>query len=249
MGWELTSNGKPQMYRWTTNADTHIKEYKGSNPSYYTWAVGSTWYDPESEDYTRDAAIKYVNDTSNPMTIGSISIKHVACDSNGKGYWASTGWQSNACEGWGAIYQCFVRVSNDGGNYFESSGEFSNEINSIRNSGGNMNSPGSSTTRTAVFGNPPYTGDKALQLRNYTITNCPIIQPGGIAYVHFRVTNNGHMSDTTIRFILNPSEMVVQFEPGQRPYVWRFENDNQWHLKRPIYVYRDGAWVNVEGEN
>ena len=210
------------------------------NTPYYTWGRGTVWI-------RQEAAIKFMNDTGQRMKIGSVSIKSVACDSGGRSYWAANGRVTTPCVGYGAQYTVYVRVSNDGEATFQESSKYTNDVANI--SGTNMNTPGTSRTNCAQFGNPPFTGDKALQLRDYTIEQCPIIEPNGVAYVHFSVHDfHGPYTQTVIRFVLNPLEMNVTFEPELGPYIWQYQSDNQWHLVRPIQIRTAGKWMNVEGE-
>ena len=240
MAWEMSSSDPSESKLYNYNWNTH--EYIEAEPEYFTWRTGSLWL--------RDGvAIKYINDTENPMTMSSVSIKTCACDSGGKLYYAWGGSSPiGPCYGYGADYTCYVRVSNDGGVTFQESDKYTNDIPTI--DGGNMNYAGSGPYDTAIFGNPPFTGYKALQLREYTINNCPEIQPGGIAYVHLDITNfkcdQDEIQNATIRFVLNPLEMDIYFEPDVDPYIWVYESDHKWHLRQPFYVTSGGRWTSVE---
>ena len=236
MGWDMWTSSKP--YIWNYNPSTKV--YEHSTPYYYTWASATIW---ESEE----ACLKFVNDTGAPMKISSVAIKTVACDSGGDSYWSSTGVVYTPCVGYGAKYTCYVRVTNDSGSTFEESDKYTNDVANL--SGSNMNSRGTSTSNTASFGNPPFTGDKLLQLRNYEFLQCPTISAGGTAYVHIRIHDfKGPTSQTTIRFILNPLEMEVHIEPEIAPYIWKFKSDGQWHLTRPIKISTGGGnWINIDG--
>lgn len=248
--WESDSSPNPIIYRFEN------RSYDIRKPLYLTWAIGTVWSDTEY-------CIAYVNDTGQPMKIGNISIKTVSCHSGGQLYYAFGGPMDVPCGGYGADYTVYVRVSNDLGidldnpdsinsAHFEESEAYTNDIPSITSS--NMNSPGTSSTNTAVFGEPPFTGDHAFAFREYIIQNCPVIQPGGFAFVHFRVGNfkipeGLSLRRMTIRFLLNPREMIVDLEPMYNPYVWRYDENHEWHLVRPIQVSLGGnQWNNIEGD-
>lgn len=238
MAWEMSSSDPTESKIYNYYPSNPIgQQYQVAVPEYFTWMTGSIWN-------RNGVAIKFINDTENPMVMSSISIKTCACDSGGDPYYAFGGWAS-ACVGYGADYICYVRVSNDGEKSYQESEKYTNDIPTI--DGSNMNYQGGPGAGTAIFGNPPYTGYKALQLREYTINNCPEIQPGGIAYVHLDVTNfKGNYEEATIRFILNPLEMDVYFEPDVDPYIWVYESDHKWHLRQPFYVTSGGKWTSVE---
>ena len=110
-----------------------------------------------------------------------------------------------------------------------------------------MNSQGSSKTVTAQFGEPPYTGYKAFIHREYTIADCPVIQPGGIAVIHLGIASlNGPAGETVIKFNLDPGDMEVYMEEDDRPYYWIYQDDKKWHLTKSAYVWKDGAWKILE---
>ena len=262
MGWEYT-DGKPQLYSKLSRSTGAPS--RASNPPYWTWAMGTVWYN--NGDFEEEG-VKYTNDTNKQMKIGSVSIKTCSCHSGGKGYWAWGGHisDSEACVGWGGRYYCYVMVSNDGGETFQTSSKGYHDVPPISST--NMNSPGYDGTHTASFGNPPYTGYSGLTLHEYVIPDCPIIEPGGIAFVQFGIAsltdsggNKVEWADTTysqkrktvIRFVLNPTEMEVQFDPETAPYVWKFFKDTskgdtvpKWHLVKPVYIYQGNTWKDIE---
>lgn len=230
MGWEQTS-GNSHIYNYRDG------QYSSAVPPYFTWQRGNLWEQQEE-------AIKYINDTGGPIKISKVGIKTVACDSGNRNYWAFQGLQA-PCIGWGALYTCYLRVSNDGGSTFETSSAATNDIPTT--SGSNMNSPGTGPNNTAAFGNPPFTGDKGLIHREYEFENSPIIEPDGIAYLHMRISDfKGPSYQANIRFILNPSEMEIDLAPVRGPYIWRFCEDGRWHLKSPLYRFDGTSWVPVE---
>lgn len=235
MGW-VKENGKPIIYSYRNG------KYTPCTPHYFTWETGRLWMGKDSN------AIKFVNDSKVPLKIGHVGIKTVSCHSGGRGYWAFGGYmEAPGCKGYGGTYTCYIRVSNDGEKTFEKCDVVSgkNEITIPAISSSNMNTPGSSGTNTAKFGDPPYTGYKGLQFRNFEIGNCPIIQPGGIAYIHLKVdTHDGR--DCVIRFVLDTDELDVGFEPGTAPYIWRYCEDGKWHLRKPLYVSKNGKWNDPE---
>lgn len=239
MAWDTITSGyyagRPIIYNYSGGSYTPARTGSGDY-LYFTWQSDVLW-DAHEE------AIKFINDTENPMTMSSISIKTCACHSGGSTFWSSTSDGAGPSWGYGADYTCYVRVSNDDEASFQESDRFTNDIPSLTSS--NMNSRGSSTTHTAVFGDPPFTGIAGFQLREYTITNCPEIQPGGVAYIHMDI-GNFKGPDTYIRFSLDPREMEVYFEPDVDPYIWVYESDHKWHLRQPFYVTSGGKWTSVE---
>ena len=140
-------------------------------------------------------------------------------------------------------------MTNDDGKTYQTSVVGEHTIPNITSS--NMNSKGSSTTKTAVFGNLPFTGYAGLTLHDYIIDDCPAILPGDKAYVHLGIKtfNDGtNGANTTVRFILDPSVMEVQFEPEVNSYIWRFNKNKQWELVRPVYIYTSSGWKSIEGD-
>lgn len=239
MGWEMNDApyvGKPVIYNWYYNEDPPY--YQKADPPYYSWAGGGLWQRLE-------ASIKFINDTDSSLKLKNVAIKTVSCHSGGKYYWSSTGL-TIPCYGYGAKYTCYVRVSNDDEKTYQESSKFSNTVPNINSS--NMNSPGTSTTNTAKFGDPPFTGDKGLILRSYVFDTCPVIEPGGIARLHLHVDllDPSKKYSTNIRFLLNPDEMEIQFEPELGPYIWRFCEDGAWHLRRPMQIQTGNGWSSVE---
>lgn len=239
MGWEYY-NGKPQLYSYPLSGGNYTEL---NNPHYFTWAMEGLW---KSQEY----CIKYRNDTDQPIVINKIGIKTCACDSGGESYWA---WGHESadmiCKGWGATYYSYIRVSNDNETTFESSiVDNADRVVIPTLSGTNMNSPGSSSTSTAVFGYPPYEGDYGLIHRMFNITKCPMILPKGVAYVHFGIDIPDHSPATPqgqYQFILDPSTMEIELDQSTNPYIWKY-TDGKWKLVRPFYVYTNGGWKNIE---
>ena len=240
MGWDMYK-GKPHIYNWNETRGYYDPDL-GGDTFYFTWQTGNLWAQKEE-------AIKYTNDTGQPVRMTKLYVKTCACDSDGQGYWSSTGFTTE-CKGYGAKYSVYVRVSNDGGKTFKKSKIGTQTIPSIEGTGGNMNTPGTGTSveQTARFGYPPYTGNKGLILREYDTSDCPIIEPNGIAYIHLKVSDftSTDLASTTIQFILDPDEMEIVMDGDVGPYVWRFCEDNKWHLVRPLYIYDGSKWKNVE---
>lgn len=246
MGWVLLPSDHnkaryPRIYNyylvdnptWGWTKGTYGLAHSG----YYTWARGNLWL-------YYDACIRFNNDTGDTLKLTSVAIKSVSCHSGGEYYWSSSGI-TNPCYGYGARYTVYGRVSNDGGNSYEESSKYTNTVPDITSS--NMNSAGSSVTNTAKFGDPPYEGNKGLILRNYTFTEFPSIEPDGFCYLHFHIDllDNSKQYQTTIRFVLDPREMEVAFDTVRGPYIWRFCEDNKWHLRRPVQVYGTDSEGNI----
>lgn len=230
MSWDMSSATKPVIYNYNAS-----KGYWAATPRYFTWQTGNLWANKEE-------CVKFINDTNDVQVIKKIGIQTVACDSGGRGYWAYGGYRGIPCKGYGGTYRCYVRVSNDGQKTFAQSNVVSHDVPNI--SGSNMNSPGSGPYATAVFGNPPFTGDKVLQYRNFEFTTLPPIQKGGVAYVHLGISNfKGDQNSVTIRFVLNPLAMIIDLTPQTKPYVWQYSAaDKAWHLREPLYAKMNGKW-------
>ncbi len=241
MGWIMNTGSyadKPKIFNYLLDVSPH--RYEVADPPYFTWSTGVLWNRYE-------AAIKFVNDTGQRLKLNKVAVKTVSCHSGGSQYWSTTGLVS-PCYGYGAKYICYVRVSNDGEKTFQESSRATNEIPDITKS--NMNSKGTSTTNTAKFGNPPFTGNMGLILRNYEFSTSPIIEIGGVAYLHLRIEllDDSKAYQTTIRFILNPKEMEIQFDQQRGPYIWRMESDGHWHLRRPLQVFTGNVWTDPENQ-
>lgn len=240
MAWDTRPDGRPIIYNYA-NGVYDIADDNYGQPLYFTWQSTYLWTQ-------HGEAVKFINDTENPMVIESVSIKTCACHSGGQTFWSSSSSSADAgpSRGPGGDYTCFIRVSNDDEATFQESERWTNTIAPLTSS--NMNYRGSSRTDTAVFGDPPFTGNAGFQLREYTISNCPEIQPGGIAYIHIEISNftiKANYQDV-IRFALDPREMEIYFEPDVDPYIWVYESDHKWHLRQPFYVTSGGRWTSVE---
>lgn len=258
MGW-INGTGNyanlPRMYNYIIDASSstfHTYEY--ATPQYFKWMRGHLWYEYE-------AAIKFVNDTGDKLKLNRVSIKSVSCNSDGQPFWSSSGITS-AAGGYGGTYRVYIRVSNPTGRsggiigtddstnnssdrIWESTNQVTQHVNVITNS--NMDTPGTSTTNTASFGMNYYPEQYAmLQLYEYTFEDAPIIEENGIAFLHFGFTCDGDQRSTYIEFILDPREMEIVFDQERGPYIWRFCEDNQWHLRRPLQVGTANGWTDVE---
>lgn len=263
MSWEYMDNGKPKLYQIATDKNTDVSSDKRlviptSSPAtitvtpgminaskvYYSWASGYIW----NKWYT---GLKYVNDTSQPVTIHKLGIKTLSCHSGGQKFVAySEGVYSyvGPARGYGGNYCVFILVSNDGGSTFEALNNQSHytqkNIPDVTSS--NMTYRGSVPNRqTAGFRDPPPI--------EYEINDCPIIQPNGIAYVMFGIRrfNVEDLDYTYIKCILNPSEMAIDIETKNKPYVWEYCLDNdgvkRWHLtKRLLSRNNSSGWDIVD---
>lgn len=269
MGWINQTNNKPQLYFYhkpykgypelnsAYNEDISTAPEKCTTPPYFTWAAQHFWEGNEDNLYKDnnlygyEYCVKYENDTQNPIAFSSVAIKACACDSGKNSYWSFTG-EVGACIGYGASYYAYVRVSNDNEKSFKKSNIItSSYVNLPNTNGSNMNSPGSSSSNTAVFGRYPYEGTKGLVPREFTISDCPLIEPRGVGYIHFGITNfESPGSNGQYQFILDPKEMTVNIDEGVDPYIWVYNKDKDhpgWHLFRPLYVF-DGNWKSGDGE-
>lgn len=246
MGWEMSTArpNKPQMYDYENGS------YTKAEPSYYSWMLGTKLSRVEP-------AIKFINDTGNPLKIGRIAVKTVACDSGGHGYWPYGYYESTPCKGYGARYTCYVRVSNDNGNTYQESEQNGNIIPDI--DGPNYDTLGTrdggkTSGYSAGFGMSESLPDnRKLKFHSYDIENCPIIEPNGICYVHLRIRDfnipaGGNLRQVNIKFILNPLEMEVEFEPEESNYIWVFGEDRKWHLTKPLQLMAGNGWIDVDDQ-
>ena len=253
-GWEY-NNDKPYI----RNFDKSSLTYSSGGLTWWTWQKGRLWL-------AGDVTTRFKNTTQSDLKLDHIKIRTCACDSGRQSYWASNG-MTTPCYGHGGEYYAYVRVSNDGGKTWESSSKHTNIIPPI--SGSNMNSKGSSTTRTASFGNPPFEGNKAFGYHEYIIDDCPTILPGGIVAIHLGISrfidrdkynaanyesnpnyrgdtlSNARSSECCIKFNLDPGDMVVQIVQEDRPYVWKLV-DGKWECIKPAYIVKDGEWQALE---
>lgn len=268
MSWRtLPGSNKTAIHRYypggapAGSSNVYDSYYVRAN-STWTWQTGNVW----TQDGRHGLAICWVNDSDQPIRIASVNIQACACDSGGETYWSTSG-VIGPCYGYGATYQCWINVAHDDGT-FEQSDVISNDIPSIGSAATshfdpygkildvpNMNSRGTSTTNTGTFGRPPYGLDPyskytGLQGDDYNITNCPVIEPGDRAYVHFFVGNfkGAAAQDNTIantRFRLSAEYVNIDIKPVQQGYIWVY-HQGQWELCRPFYIYNNGQWTSVE---
>lgn len=259
MSWEYMSNGKPQIYNIATDRNTGVEVSKRLiiptdshsqisvssgmiEPSdvYYSWASGSIWTDWY-------AGLKYTNDTGQPVKINKLGIKTLSCHSGGQtfvSYSGGTYSYTGPAYGYGGDYCVFILVSNDGGTTFELLDNQSHytQRNIANVTSSNMTSRGSiSGQQTASFNPTP--------LNEYEINDCPTIMPNGIAYIMFgiRSFNEDDIYHTYIKCILNPSEMEVDMDQDDTPYIWQYcldpDRRKRWHLvKRVLSRNSSGGW-------
>lgn len=255
MGWdwvEGTNDTQPKIfnYWYNTYGTRPAGTYTYESPVFFNWGAWSVWR-------RQAVAIRYINDTGQPMMFGSISIKILACNSGGQGFNAHNGWiPAPGTNGYGANYTLRVRVCNTSGaadepveSWHTLTYQETSITNHIPTDNYNMNYPGVAGGATAMFGEPPY----SFPLREFAIENCPIIEPDGIALVQLEIKDRDGGEgryDPTIRFALNPHEMVVNIEPLQKPYIWKsFIENGQvvWHLVKPVQIQTAGGWEDIEG--
>lgn len=255
MGWEYMNSGKPQIY-YIYKSDLPIDpseiqeltidpEDIHKSEIYYSWASGSIW----STEY---AGIKFINDTGGPVQINKLGIKSLSCNSGNKSFVSYSGGHysdSSYADGYGAYFCVYILVSNDGGSTFE---KLNNQkhytANYIQPEGYNMLSKGWVSPSDSRIGQTGSFGP--VEIREYDIDDCPVIQPDGIAYIMFGVQSfdaDAVISRTYIKFILDPSEMEVEIDQGIKPYVWEYCLDEdgvkRWHLtKRVLSRNSSGGW-------
>lgn len=258
MGWIKDTKGRCKIYTYGKSGSAYQGKYNLSDAggsTYFTWMMKSLWDN-------REPCILYKNDTNTTLQITKLKVKTCSCNSGTSSYWSSTGEVTTPCKGYGAKYYCRVRVTDETDTSklsdFDKIGniKFSETVNtptvSVANAGYNMNSPGTSTSNTAIFGNSPYEGNEGLVAREFTISDCPDIPPGGHAFVHIGIDSNSWASgatiyNSTVRFLLDSSLSEVSIEPAAKGYLWVYDKTNKkWKVTKPFHVYHNGKWQSVE---
>lgn len=248
MGFIMTGN-KTQIFEYNKSDGTYSKS---NNPPYYSWAMRVVWQ-------KIDPCIVWKNDTGMPMTIKKFSAKTCSCNSGTTNYYV---WGSDTpvqpCKGYGGKYYSYISVTSetDTNKLLDATYQDSARVTQdVPNSDYNMNYAGSGPRDTAVFGNYPYAGNQGLKFREFEISDCPTIPPGGHAIIHIGISdwNSGSTpQNTTIRFILDASAVEVDIEPEESGYIWVYsKKDKKWYLKKPYYRYDSNLnkWINVEDLN
>lgn len=251
MGWDMLDASRPKMYSYDLRSKEYI--YGKDGLYFWNWSAWSIWRKEE-------AAIRYINDADQPITFKKMSMRILACNSGGQGYWAHNGWiKPPGTNGHGATYTIKTFVCNTPGAkdlpcsswtslQFE---QGTPAVNHLDPDSFNMNYPGTSTANCGQFGNPPYD----FPMREFPLENVTDVLPGGFILFQLGATNrDGGESrwDPTIRFSMNPLEMEVEIEPKFNPYVWRAYHENGkvvWHLVRPVQVKATDGWHNIEGDD
>lgn len=250
MGWIKDDKGRCKMYEYGKNAQaTSPAQGQYEEEGYFTWMMKSLW-----DKY--EACILYKNESNSTLKITKLKVKTCSCNSGDENYWSSSGLSGTPCKGYGADYYCRIRVTSETDTNKVLKAKFADTAQTpkvkVPNAGYNMNRPGTSTTNTAVFGNAPYEGNEGLVAREFTITDCPEIVPGGHAFVHIGIDNDtwpsgATIGNSTVRFLLDSSLSEVTIEPAATGYFWRYDKTNKmWRVAKPYYLYHDGKWQNVE---
>lgn len=275
MGWELVPQGqsyagKTQFYgfprtypdsgKLTTNEmlsirNSNIGYHKYSNPAYWSWQSGNLWMDgydltksQRIDDGEGELCIRYVNDQASAFVFSKLMIGTVACHSGGRPFWAWGGQMSAyRATGIGGGYYCYVRVTNDGGKTYTASDHYVATVADL--DGPNMDSPGRSPGtggNSASFAvSSSWPANRRMQLREFEIVNCPIINPGGIAYIHLAASHlNGSPDNAVMKFNMNADAIEYDIKPATVPVVWRYQSDKQWHLIDDWYANLDSGWTN-----
>lgn len=242
MGWELvpsgqTYEGRTQFYMFTRSLDdpsirNSSQGYeKKTNPSHWSWQSGRLWLGDE-------VCIKWTNDTDSSFVFKHINIGTVACHSGGKSFWA-WGGQMNPCYGYGGYYYCYVRVTNDNGSVYTASDVAESYVEDISSS--NMISPG----RSPGTGGNSASFRKDFTFREFEIVNSPIIEPGGIAYVHLAAKSiNGPTSSSVMQFNMDADGVEAIIEPAEEKVIWQYQSDNKWHLIPDFFTKMSDDWNN-----
>lgn len=248
ISWDM-SEGKPLI--WNYNKDSG--SYEHAYPTWFTWQTVDEWV-------LHDACLRGVNNTGQPIKITKVGIQSCSCHSGGQQYIEYGGQPIGPSWGTGARGYCYVRVNNGSG--WEKSSTGYHNVSQLVVS--NMNYPGSPGGGTAQFGRPPYGTPAAappanrpeygLLNREYVVATPVIIQPGKAFYIHLGF-DSFTQGQSSIDFLLDPSAMVIDIEPGYNPYVWQYKaSEGKWHLKMPIQLYSKlpghstPTWHDIEGE-
>lgn len=246
MGWELVPSGqsyagRTQFYTFTRSINnpeirnSTVGYTKKTNPGHWSWQSGNLWLADE-------VCIRWVNDTESPFIFKHMQICTCACNSGGRSFWA-WGGQMPPCGGWGGVYYCYVRVSNDGVNYTASDVARSS-VGDITTS--NMLSPGRSPGTGANSASFYADWSDPDNFRNFDIVNSPIIQPGGSAYVHIAAESisGGTGYTSVMKFNLDVDVIEATIEPAEEKVVWQFQEDGKWHLIPDFFTNFDNGWKN-----
>ena len=274
MGWDYITSGKdkgkPQLYilpkseftlidtdkgsqEVEINTDAiHRSTYSGSTDGlYYSWASAYYWN-------TEYVGLKYTNDSGEPVQIQSLGIKTTSCNSGfdrygnrqtfvaySGGYYSYVG----PALGYGGRFFVFILVKNPDSkpNSFEL---LNNQLHSATADGESQGIPSTDECNMLSRGttnSPQQTASfDTSQIHTYTIPDCPIIKPDGVAYVMMGINRwnspNVTSSNTYIKFILDPSEMEVQIDQGIKPYIWEYCSDGQWHLQKRLWSKGSDGW-------
>ena len=255
MGWEMYDASKPKMYDYFPSSNRYVygpDENPTSGLPYWNWAAWTVWTKSE-------AAIRYINTSSQPLTFSQMNIRILACNSGGQGFWSNTGWIPRpGSNGYGATYTIKTFVCNTPGAKDLPCSAWSSlqfqegtpAVNKLPPDGYNMNYTGVNHQNCAQFGEYPY----QFPMRQFPLQNVPTILPGGFIIFRLGVKDRtGQQSswDPTIRFAMNPIEMEVKIEPKFNPYIWRAYRENgkvAWHLVKPIQIKASDKWHNIEGD-
>ena len=248
----MRDDGRPILYSYWLNDERGHPPFTYTSSGFFNWGAWSVW----NRQYV---AIRYINDSNQPVRFNSVGLRIVACNSGGSSFWSSSGVVDHS-GGWGATYTMRIFVCNTPGAsstpvdqwHTLTYEEATVAVKDVPDADYNMNYRGTSTSNTAMFGEPPYD----FPMQKFTFDTCPNILPGGFAIVRLEITDRkggfDYSRDPTIRFSMNPLEMEIEFDPQFNPYVWRAYHENGkvvWHLVRPVQVKAIDGWHNIEGDN
>ena len=236
MGWYMSGN-RPIIYRWAHDS-TDVGSIR--TESYFTWMTESEWR------VYGDVCIKFKNDTGNNIKFGKLAMNACSCDSGGQRFWTSYAYRPVPCIGYPLSF--YIQLSVSPSDNSGSAINYSKVYASVPSTNGtNMNYPGSSTSRTAQFGDPPYTNEKALRAFYFDLSTINHVIPSGhFAYLRFGLANYNPNNAIyhCIRFRLNPAEMQIPIESEHGPYIWVYSAaEKKWHLREPLYHMENKSWV------
>lgn len=223
---------------------------------YYSWAFSSIWKQ-------HDAAIIFQNTTSDKIKFTKVGIQTVSCKNNGIAFWGDESRISKIADGGSATYNFYVdKISYSGtismGGYGEhstyvSTGQISSSVSiSVDPADFNLNYPGSSTSDTAIFGEPPFTGTSALSYREFELENSPELSAGEFAALRLSIPYL-QTDNTCIRFIMNPNSMNIEVVLEPQAKIWRMckepDGSQRWKLVELAQIRTESGWTDIKNQN
>lgn len=222
---------------------------------YYSWAFSDIWKQ-------HDAAIIFQNNTSDKIKFTKVGIQTVSCKNNGISFWGDTGLIGKLADGGSATYSFYIdKIRYNGtkhmGDYGEhpiyvSTGQISSSISiSVDDADFNLNYKGSNKVDTAIFGEPPFTGNSALSYKEFELENSPELSPGDFAALRLSVPYL-KSSNTCIRFIMNPDNMNIEFVLEPQAKIWKMckesDGSQRWKLVELAQIRTESGWTDIKNQ-